>query len=211
MLTKANSSVYEKLPYASMRPCLSMAEKSLLKWAVIDRDDKVLDAGLGNGCMVEYLKRNMECEVCGVSDNMELVRQTRNLVRSADLVYALDGDIPWRDRAFDTVLMRSKHGKTEDVKRQLTEIHRVLKDGGQLVMGVECWPGLMKRLNRVFGDQDVQDEAAASRKETEEQLKALGFNHLSWQRANLLKSVLIAWKRNPVEETAKKEVESMTE
>ena len=172
MITKAGSRTYEAIAYPSMRPRLSAMERGLLKWAVIDRDDRVLDVGLGNGLMVDYLRRNMECEVCGVSDNMELVRQTRSLVCSADLVYAAPGDIPWRDGAFHSVLMRSRRMEAEGFRMQMEEVKRVLKDGGQLVLGIECLP----------------------RRQAEDTLAQLGFEHFSWERVSFDCGVLICWK-----------------
>ena len=136
MISKAGSRTYERAHFSSRHPRLSTMERCLLKWAVIDRDDRVLDVGLGNGLMAEYLLRNMECEVCGVADDMELVRSTRGLVRSADLVYAAAGDIPWRDQAFHAVLLRPCRLDEAAMENQLREVHRVLKEGGQLVMGL---------------------------------------------------------------------------
>ena len=131
MISKAGSRTYERTQCPPRHPRLSPMERCLLKWAVIDRDDRVLDVGLGNGLMAEYLLRNMECEVCGVADDMELVRSTRGLVRSADLVYAAAGDIPWRDQAFHTVLLRPSRMDGSAMENQLREVHRVLKEGGQ--------------------------------------------------------------------------------
>ena len=106
MISKAGSRTYERTQCPPRHPRLSPMERCLLKWAVIDRDDRVLDVGLGNGLMAEYLLRNMECEVCGVADDMELVRSTRGLVRSADLVYAAAGDIPASGKHTDATAAR---------------------------------------------------------------------------------------------------------
>ena len=78
----------------------------MLKWAVVDPGDRLLDANIGSGMMAEYLRRNMQCEVCGVSDNMESVRAARSRLQNSDIVYAVPGDIPWHEEVFDTVLMK---------------------------------------------------------------------------------------------------------
>lgn len=196
MITKAGSRTYEAIAYPSMRPRLSAMERGLLKWAVIDRDDRVLDVGLGNGLMVDYLRRNMECEVCGVSDNMELVRQTRSLVCSADLVYAAPGDIPWRDGAFHSVLMRSRRMEAESFQLQMEEVKRVLKDGGQLVLGIECLPRPLRAVKKLLGDGMSADADAISRRQAEDILAQLGFEHFSWERVSFDCGVLICWKHN---------------
>lgn len=203
MITKAGSKTWEGLPSLSVRPRLTAMERSLLKWAMIDRDDKVLDSGLGDGVMVDYLMRNMECEVCGVSDNMELVRRTRSLVQSADLVYAAIGDIPWRDGAFDAVFLRPKRAPKEDCRRQLKEINRVLKDGGQLIMGVESCPAAVKAMLRALGEEDEHE--SLSRRELTELLNEAGFEYLTWQRSGPLSGVLICWKHHPKVDELKQE------
>ena len=119
---------------------LSALDKAMLKWAVVDPEDKVLDADIGSGLMAEYLRRNMQCEVCGVSDNMESVRAARSRLQNCDIVYAAPGDIPWLEEAFDTVLM--KFGGEEQLvfHRMLSEAARVLRPGGQLILAPHVIP-----------------------------------------------------------------------
>lgn len=204
MISKAGSRTYERAHFPSRHPRLSTMERCLLKWAVIDRDDRVLDVGLGNGLMAEYLLRNMECEVCGVADDMELVRSTRGLVRSADLVYAAAGDIPWRDQAFHTVILRPCRMEGSAMENQLREVHRVLKEGGQLVMGMKNLPAFF----RTFMDTaaEITEEAAesATRRQMMRRLSQLGFEQFSWHPCGIFSGALVAWKRNPLEERFKK-------
>ena len=178
-------------------------ERCLLKWAVIDRDDRVLDVGLGNGLMAEYLLRNMECEVCGVADDMELVRSTRGLVRSADLVYAAAGDIPWRDQAFHTVLLRPSRMDGSAMENQLREVHRVLKEGGQLVMGMRNLPAPLQAAMDAMSEAEEETESV-SRRQMKAMLSGLGFEQLSWHPCGLFSGALVAWKRNPLAERFQK-------
>ena len=108
-------------------PHLSALEKAMLRWVVVDPEDRVLDATVGKGLMAEYLRRNMQCEVCGVSADMEDVRAARARLQSCDIVYAGEGDIPWREDAFDTVLMQWR-GDGEALGRMLGEVLRVLRE-----------------------------------------------------------------------------------
>ena len=161
MISKAGSRTYERTQCPPRHPRLSPMERCLLKWAVIDRDDRVLDVGLGNGLMAEYLLRNMECEVCGVADDMDLVRSTRGLVRSADLVYAAAGDIPWRDQAFHTVLLRPSRMDGSAMENQLREVHRVLKEGGQLVMGMRNLPAPLQAAMDAMSEAEEEAESVS--------------------------------------------------
>ena len=59
----------------------------------------------------------------------------RSRLRSCDIVYASSGDIPWKEDAFDTVLMRLAGEEEEILRRMLCEALRVLRPGGQLILG----------------------------------------------------------------------------
>ena len=203
MISKAGSRTYERTQCPPRHPRLSPMERCLLKWAVIDRDDRVLDVGLGNGLMAEYLLRNMECEVCGVADDMELVRSTRGLVRSADLVYAAAGDIPWRDQAFHTVLLRPSRMDGSAMENQLREVHRVLKEGGQLVMGMRNLPAPLQAAKDAMSEAEEETESV-SRRQMKAMLSGLGFEQMSWHPCGIFSGALVAWKRNPLAERFQK-------
>ena len=203
MISKAGSRTYERTQCPPRHPRLSPMERCLLKWAVIDRDDRVLDVGLGNGLMAEYLLRNMECEVCGVADDMELVRSTRGLVRSADLVYAAAGDIPWRDQAFHTVLLRPSRMDGSAMENQLREVHRVLKEGGQLVMGMRNLPAPLQAAMDAMSEAEEETESV-SRRQMKAMLSGLGFEQMSWHPCGIFSGARVAWKRNPLAERFQK-------
>ena len=203
MISKAGSRTYERTQCPPRHPRLSPMERCLLKWAVIDRDDRVLDVGLGNGLMAEYLLRNMECEVCGVADDMELVRSTRGLVRSADLVYAAAGDIPWRDQAFHTVLLRPSRMDGSAMENQLREVQRVLKEGGQLVMGMRNLPAPLQAAMDAMSEAEEETESV-SRRQMKTMLSGLGFEQMSWHPCGIFSGALVAWKRNPLAERFQK-------
>ena len=66
MITKAQDGTLISKLGAAKEPRLSSLERAMLRWAIGDRDDKLVDANAGAGMMTEYLRNNMHCEVCGV-------------------------------------------------------------------------------------------------------------------------------------------------
>lgn len=194
MITKVQGKTVSGELSVKARPRLNALEKAMLKWAVVDPEDRVLDASVGRGLMAEYLRRNMQCEVCGVSADMEDVRAARARLQSCDIVYAPVGDIPWREDAFDTVLMQWR-GDADSLDRMLSEALRVLKPGGQLVLGTACWPAAMNALRRWMA---VSAEGTpVNRLELQSRLSDLSFEQVSWQRTGLGTGVMTAWKRKP--------------
>lgn len=179
------------------QPKLTALEKAMLKWAVVDPEDKLLDADIGAGMMAEYLRRNMQCEVCGVSDNMEHVRQSRSRLQNCDIVYAAPGDIPWREGAFDTVLIKYSGEERAVQQRSFAEASRVLKAGGQLILGAVCYPAAVNALAGMFADGGAEERCPFKRDEMADLLAACGFEKITWQRTGFGTGVMIAWKKKP--------------
>lgn len=194
MITKVQGKTVSGELSVKACPRLNALEKAMLRWAVVDPEDRVLDACVGRGLMAEYLRRNMQCEVCGVSADMEDVRAARARLQSCDIVYAPVGDIPWREDAFDTVLMQWK-GEADALERMLSEVLRVLKPGGQLVLGTACWPAAMNALRRWVAVS--AEGTSVNRLELQIRLTDLSFEQVSWQRTGLGTGVMTAWKRKP--------------
>lgn len=194
MISKVQGKALSGKTVIASRPKLSAVEKGLLKWAVVDPGDKVLDANIGDGLLAEYLRRNMQCEVCGVSDSMENVRCARGLLQTCDIVYASAGDIPWRERSFDSVFLKVEGSEADAMRKTLKEIWRVLKDGGQIVLGIHGFPTPLREIARAF--TGVEDEVCQpiGKQEVMSQLKTLCFEQISWQRTSMTSGVMIGWK-----------------
>lgn len=175
-------------------PRLSALEKSMLRWVVVDPEDRLLDANVGSGMMAEYLRRNMQCEVCGVSDHMDQVRMARDRLQSCDIVYAPVGDIPWREDAFDTVLMKMDAEEMDTAERMIAEAKRVLKPGGQLILGVLCFPAAF---SAVSGLLVSEEKRPIRRQEVHGMLSRASYENITWQRTGLGMGVMIAWKGKP--------------
>lgn len=197
MITRMQSKTLRRTVPVSTEAKLSALEKSMLRWVVVDPDDRLLDANIGNGMMAEYLRRNMQCEVCGVSDRMEEVRYARSLLRSCDIVYAPAGDIPWREDAFDTVLMKLDREEDELLERLFEEAKRVLKPGGQLILGASSYPAVMSAVAGLFSDGSAEDRRFFRKDFAEQLLQDLSYQNITWQRTSFSTGVMVAWKPKP--------------
>ena len=77
----------------------------------------------------------------------------------------------------------------------LGEVLRVLKPGGQLVLGTACWPAAMNALRRWVAVS--AEGTSVNRLELQIRLTDLSFEQVSWQRTGLGTGVMTAWKRKP--------------
>ena len=180
---------------ATGEPRMGRLERCMLRSAVFDPADKVLDANVCSGQVAEYLLHHMECQVCGVSDRMEEVRRTRARMYSGDFVYAAMGDIPWQDNTFDTVLLHPAECGPEALRLQLSECNRVLKPGGQLVLGLRDLSVPVRKLRSLLWETAPEEEYLTLKK-ANTILESSGFDHLSTLRAGSGSAVFIGWKKS---------------
>ena len=196
MLSKAQSKQLRNEAACVTRERLTALQRGMLQWAVNDPGDKVLELDVQNGAMLGSLRMDFECEVCGVSDSMEAVRLARTEVQSADILYAQAQDIPWHNDSIDTVFFR-REARLEALEPViLQEIMRVLKPGGQLVLGATAYPAPLRQLlNWATTDEDGQHSERYFGSQAHMQLlEQNGFLQASWHQVDLRNGVAIAWK-----------------
>lgn len=159
----------EKRLNAAMRACIS--------WAAIEEHDKVLDMNCGGGALLRHLDARYRLTLCGMSETPESARAAREMLSEADVIFARQEDIPWRDDTFDIVMLSS--ALRGDAARVLREVFRVLRGGGQFVMASSLFA--------------PRGEGTVSRKEQMRLMQDAGFTEVSF-RANGLSGAIVGWK-----------------
>lgn len=197
MITRMQSKAVQRGFPLSAETKLSALEKAMIRWVVVDPDDRLLDANIGSGKMAEYLRRNMQCEICGVSDRMDHVRYARSLLRSSDIVYAPAGDIPWHKDSFDTVLMKLSCEEDDLLRRMFEEAKRVLKPGGQLILGAASYPPVINAVAGLLDDSGMEERRFFQKDAVEQILRELSYHNIIWQRTGFSTGVMVAWKPKP--------------
>ena len=107
---------------------------------MLKEKDKVLDVGCGLGFTGEYLSRK-GFTVTGVELDSGLVKRVKKYA-SYDLDNQNAAELPYQDGSFDSCIMMyvMHHIPTEHHKQVLSEISRILKKNGKLIM-IEPEPG----------------------------------------------------------------------
>lgn len=110
---------------------------------ILRDNDKVLEVGFGNGFFFEQLhQKNRNAKLFGVEISKEMVRQclklNRNLVAIMQLeIKHISNEImPYYDEMFDTILAINLIYFWENPIENIKELKRVLKNNGQLIIGV---------------------------------------------------------------------------
>lgn len=108
------------------------------------KDLKILDAGCGSGAALNYLSAFGDVIGVDLSDDALAYARKKGKVKKADL-----SSLPFKDGSFDVVFCMQVlyHMWVKDEKKVLSEFHRVLKNGGILLLQEPA-------LNWIKGNED---------------------------------------------------------
>jgi len=117
--------------------------------------DRVLEVGFGSG--LSFLNLNEKYSAIYGIDLSVNVLQVLNTFQGMNLPLNLQNgnvlQMPFQDNYFDTILLISilEHLNPEDLSRGFSEINRVLKIGGQMIVGVPVERHFMEVMFRLMG------------------------------------------------------------
>lgn len=103
-------------------------------------ESRLCDIGCGNGLFLRVLAR--ECaSVTGIDLNADMLAEARAMIardgiENAKLIRGSAGALPFRDASFDVVYCFSTLLLLPDVDKALSDMIRILRDGGTLVLDV---------------------------------------------------------------------------
>ena len=145
--------------------------------------NKVLDLGCGTGVILKGISSiNSDVELFGLdlSENM-IAKATQRLGTTATLSVGDAENLPYADNTFDLVCCVESFHHYPNPKKALSEINRVLKNGGLFLL-CDTWTRspIRQILNffiRFSSDGDVH---IYSENEISKLLKVTGFEMVSW-------------------------------
>lgn len=141
---------------------------------------KILDVGCGNGNLFTFLPDG-KYELFGVdfSENM-IIEAKKNCKVKASFSVSDAENLPFDDDTFDIVVCNASFHHYIHPNIVLEEMHRVLKDGGKLLIGDPYIPnGLRGLMNVLLRFSDSGDYHIYGLKEMEDLFVDTGFNPVS--------------------------------
>lgn len=120
----------------------SRSNALVLSMMVVAPNDTVLEVGFGGGELLFKIATHFRCKaIVGVERSDEMVRRaTRKAARigkkqTVKLYKGVSDALPFPDRSFDHVCSVNTVYFWAELSKNLTEIYRVLRDGGDVLLG----------------------------------------------------------------------------
>lgn len=114
-------------------------KRCLVEQAQISKGDHVLDIGCGTGTLAVMVKQaHPQAEVVGLDGDAKVLEIARTKAAKAevDLLFeqGMSYQMPYQDNSFDRVLssLMLHHLSTDNKRRTLLEVFRILRPGGEL-------------------------------------------------------------------------------
>lgn len=169
--------------------------KSVVEEIVADRDAKILDVGYGNGYLLNKLYKRFGCNLYGIeiSADMEQLALRRNKkgvdAGKVKLQMADCCEMPFAPQSFDYVTTVNTVYFWDDIVKGLSEIYRVLRDGGTFCNAVYAkeWLQKMPYTKEQFKLYDEEDFIRLG--------KQVGFLQVQIKRIKKNTSYLIEYKK----------------
>jgi len=101
----------------------------------------ILDIGCGTGKQLSANRRHLrEMNMVGLDLFEGMLNQAKKRCKTIDWVRADGGKLPFHPNNFDYITNQFSYPHIQQKERMITEIHRVLKTGGQFVMkNIDPW------------------------------------------------------------------------
>ena len=136
-----------------------------------------IDIGCGNGAFLAYLHKEISSvRLSGLDYAAEMVKKSRNRLPDAEIVEGDAEKMPLPDSAFDSVSCHMSIHHYPHPERSLSEMYRILKEGGIVLINDLTGPGWMIRaMNWSFKHWNTGDHAIYAEEEMKTMVREAGF------------------------------------
>jgi ubiquinone/menaquinone biosynthesis C-methylase UbiE len=155
----------------------------------ISRDTRVLDVGCGTGALLNELREKTDY-VVGLDNSSEALDFCR-LRGHENLVLADGSFLPFKDEEFDIVTAIGVIEHITDDKRFLSELQRVLKKNGRLILMTSAFPSLWTQADVANDHKRRYNLRALEREIHKHGFSTLRFSHFNFILFPALAGMLI--------------------
>ncbi len=174
---------------------LNLYEKSMLDCSIIDKNESILCLYSNNAGLFNSLPTNNF--VYGLNRNREDYNTLKNSNINAEISLQITEDMPFESSFFNHLIIAQPIHKIKNLDSVLSEAHRMLKRGGQLVFASNYAPlNTHAILNKFCKDEfGFQKDMFLSKDFISKSIKSNFFENLEFHLQYGFINVCTAWKR----------------
>lgn len=140
----------------------------------------ILDVGCGPGVMLSrVINHHGNAQAFGIDLSENMIKKASELLTGkAELVVGDSEDLPWEENTFDIVVCNSSFHHYPEPVKVLSEMRRVLKPKGGLIMADPWWTGILRYFINIYCKSPFNLEGdfhIYSEKEIVQMLRECGF------------------------------------
>ncbi|WP_298502367.1 class I SAM-dependent methyltransferase [uncultured Methanobrevibacter sp.] len=156
---------------------------------------KLLDVGCGNGNLFKYLSGS-EYELFGVDFSQNMIKEAENNCQENASFKVADAEsLPFDSDMFDIIVCNASFHHYIHPDNVLREMHRVLRDGGKLLIGDPYIPTAVRPVMNVLTKfSDKGDYHFYGENEMKKLFKKIGFVPVSFEKTSPRTALHIAEK-----------------
>lgn len=159
--------------------------------------ENILDIGCGNGNILKTLTGRRPGNYYGVDLSPAMIGEAKKrLPEGVNLQIADVVNLPFADQSFDILLCNASFHHYEEPDKAISEMHRVLRPGGTLILGDPTFPLLRKLFNWAIKWGNSGDVWIYGKKDILPLFQKGGFDILKWKRLNYRAFIFQARKRD---------------
>lgn len=158
---------------------------------ILDRVNKlegntILDLGCGNGNVISLLKKEREAFYYGLDISQNMIEGAKKRCgEEVDFVLGDAENLPYPDDKFDIIICNASFHHYPRPKVAVSEIKRVLKKNGTLILGDPTVPGIfIKIFNKMIQYSNSGDSRIWYKKDIVPLFENAGFKVYDWKKIN---------------------------
>ncbi|MGE5377809.1 MAG: class I SAM-dependent methyltransferase [Bacteroidota bacterium] len=160
---------------------------------------RLLEIGVGMGHLVGQLEDTFE--TFGMDVNHWAVQQSRSVIRKTQLQTASAQELPYREAAFNVVIIKHIVEHLPDPEKAIREIGRVTEPGGVLILATPNLDSMLKpwKGDRWIGYQDPTHISLKRPAEWLEYIRSAGFKPVKYFSDGFWDVPYVRYVPNPVQ------------
>lgn len=170
-------------------------KEKLLESVTIQKGDRVLDIGCGNGRLLNMFAEKSTFDGYGTDISTEMIKEARKQNPQMSFEVSRCDDLPFSDNTFDIITVCAAFHHFPDIHAFSKEAYRVLKPNGIIYIAEMYYPAIIRILcNPFFIFSKSGDVKIYSPKEIIKTLKATGLSEAAFIKSEHIQ-IIKAYKK----------------